>query len=343
MRLKQLGEFALIEKIRKATSSGHGVYLGIGDDAAWTRAKGNLLLTSDLLIDKVHFDLRWATYFGLGYKTLAVNLSDLAAMGGTPQYLVLSLGLPVDFKVKDIEEFYRGIRQLASQSGVSLVGGDTCASKCFFTSAFLVGYAPYGPVKRSGAKVGDDLYVTGTLGDSFLGLDLLKKRKQKSSNEEVAYLTSRHLFPQARLKAGSILAKERIAKAMIDISDGLVQDLGHLCKASGTGAEIWQEAIPLSPSYRRLAGVHRIRYSLSGGEDYELLFSVRARDRKRLQKIRNRLAVPITHIGKCVPASRGITVATSQGTALSLAQMGHDHFKGRPLRKALLSSRSTKA
>ncbi len=317
--------------------------MGIGDDAAWTRAKGNLLLTSDLLIDKVHFDRRWASFYGLGYKTLAVNLSDVAAMGGTPEYLLLSLGLPVDFKVKDIEEFYRGIGQLASQTGVSLVGGDTCASKCFFTSAFLVGHAPYGPVKRSGARVGDDLYVTGTLGDSFLGLNLLKKRKRIGTSKEVAYLTSRHLFPQARLKAGSILAKEKLAKAMIDISDGLVQDLGHLCKSSGTGAEIWQEAIPLSPPYRRLAGVNRAHYSLAGGEDYELLFSVRARDHKRLKKIQNRLGVPITHIGKCLPARHGITVTTSQGTSLSLSQMGYDHFKGLPLRRAPLNSRSIKA
>ena len=330
MKLKELGEFALIESIRKAASRGKGVYVGIGDDAACVRSKHDLLLTSDLLIEKVHFDLRWVSFYELGYKTLAVNLSDIAAMGGTPDYLVLSLGLPVDFKVKNIEEFYRGIGKLATQSGVCLVGGDTSRSERLFISAFLVGHTSRGPVTRGGAKVGDELYVTGTLGDSSLGLDFLKRPKQgKRVGKEVSYLTSRHLLPTARLKAGSVLAKERIAKAMIDISDGLVQDLGHLCRASGIGAVIWQEALPLSRPYERLAGLNRGLYSLTGGEDYELLFSLRARDRGRLEKVRKSLGVPITRIGKCVPSRKGITVTNGEGKAIALSQMGYDHFKGK--------------
>lgn len=329
MKLKELGEFALIDRIRNAASRGKGVYVGIGDDAAWVRSKRDLLLTSDLLIEKVHFDLRWISFYELGYKTLAVNLSDIAAMGGTPDFLVLSLGLPVDFKVKDVEEFYRGIGKLATQSGVCLVGGDTSRSECLFISAFLVGHAIHGPVTRSGAKVGDELYVTGTLGDSSLGLDFLKRPKGKRVGKGISYLTSRHLLPTARLKAGSILAKERLAKAMIDISDGLLQDLGHLCRASGTGAVIWQEALPLSRPYERLAGGNRGRYSLTGGEDYELLFSLRTGDRGRLEKVRKSLGVSVTRIGKCVPSRQGITVTNGKGKPLALSQMGYDHFKGR--------------
>lgn len=331
MRLKELGEFGLIERIQKATPRGRGVRLGIGDDAAWvTSRQDSILITSDLLIEGVHFNLKWTSFFDLGYKTLSVNLSDLAAMGGSPAYLVLSLGIPVDFKVEDVEEFYRGIRRLASQSGVALVGGDTSTSKFFFISAFLVGHAPYGAVTRSGAKVGDDLYVTGTIGDSSLGLDLLKTSKARAKGLEIAYLGSRHRLPTARLKAGALLAKKRLARAMIDISDGLLQDLTHLCEASGTGAVIWQEALPLSRQYQHCAGWKGVRYALTGGEDYELLFCIRARDRARLEKIRTRLGVPITRIGKCVSARHGITIVNAKGTPLSSPKMGYDHFKDRP-------------
>ena len=291
-----------------------------------------LLFTSDLLIEGVHFNLQWTSFYELGYKTLSVNLSDVAAMGGAPDYLVISLGIPVNYKVEDIEEFYRGIRKLASHNHVSLVGGDTSASNRFFISAFLVGHAPYGPVTRSGAKVGDDLYVTGTLGDSSLGLELLKRSKGKNRKDGAAYLTSRHRFPNARVKAGITLAKEKLARAMIDISDGLIQDLTHLCKASGTGAVIWQEALPLSRPYQRFAGQKRSRYSLTGGEDYELLFSLRSRDRARLEKVRKRLDVSVTQIGRCVPARQGITVVNRSGTPLVFPNTGYDHFnfKNRP-------------
>ncbi|MFQ5849062.1 MAG: thiamine-phosphate kinase [Candidatus Binatia bacterium] len=331
MKLKELGEFGLIERIQRMTPRGRGVRLGIGDDAAWVGSGQNsLLITSDLLIEGFHFDLKWTSFYQLGYKTLSVNLSDLAAMGGIPAYVVLSLGIPIDFKAEDIEEFYRGIRKLASQSGVALVGGDTSASDHLFVSAFLVGHAPYRPITRSGARVGDDLYVTGTLGDSALGLDFLKKFKGRTKRDQVAYLTSRHHFPTARLRAGAILAREKLARAMIDISDGLIQDLAHLCKASGTGAVIWQDALPLSRPYQRFAGRNKFRYALTGGEDYELLFSLRARDRVRLEKIHKQLAVPVTLIGKCVPAHRGIVVVNSKGTSLPFLEMGYDHFKKRP-------------
>src|SRR5213594_4246647 len=217
MKLSELGEFGLIERIRKVTPKGRGVRLGIGDDAAWVECEGrSFLITSDLLIEGIHFDFRWTSFYGLGYKTLAVNLSDLAAMGGRPAYLTLSLGIPVDFKTENIEKFYRGIRTLAVQSGVSLVGGDTSLSERFFISASLVGHAPYGAITRGGGKAGNDLYVTGTLGDATLGLELLRRKKSKAG-KDAAFLISRHHFPTARLKAGLTLAKERLAKAMIDV------------------------------------------------------------------------------------------------------------------------------
>jgi thiamine-monophosphate kinase len=328
MRLSKLGEFGLIEKIRKVTPTGRGVRLGIGDDAAWVECRNHsFLITSDLLIEGIHFDLRWTSFYSLGYKTLAVNLSDLAAMGGEPAYLTLSLGIPVDFKAESVEEFYRGVTALASQSGVAIVGGDTSSANRFFISASLLGHSPYGAITRSGGKVGDDLYVTGTLGDSALGLKLLKKPPGKTDKDEAAYLISRHHFPSARLKTGLTLAKEKLAKAMIDVSDGLLQDLGHLCKASGTGAVIWQEVLPLSRAYRLFAGKQGSRLAFGGGEDYELLFCLRPRDRTRLEKVRRRLGVPITRIGKCVPPRQGIKVIDRKGQPLSIPRIGYDHFK----------------
>lgn len=328
MRLSELGEFGLIERIQKATPRGRGVRLGIGDDAAWVECRRNsLLITSDLLVEGVHFDLQWTSFYALGYKALSVNLSDLAAMGGCPAYLLLSLGIPVDFKVEDIEAFYRGVRELASQTGVALVGGDTSAADRFFISVALVGYAPYRPITRSGAKVGDDLYVTGTLGDSALGLELLKKRISRDEGHETAYLISRHRLPTARVKAGTLLAQKRLARAMTDISDGLLQDLSHLCKASRVGAVVWEDSLPLSRAYRLCAGRKRASYALTGGEDYELLFCLRERDNARLRKAHRQLGVPVTRIGNCVPARDGIKVLTSKGECLSFPVMGHDHFR----------------
>jgi thiamine-monophosphate kinase len=329
MRLSELGEFGLIERIRKTTPKGPGVRIGIGDDAAWLECKNrSFLITSDLLIEGIHFDLRWTSFYELGYKTLAVNVSDIAAMGGRPTYLTISMGIPVNSSTKKVEDFFRGIRALGSQTGVTLVGGDTSAARLVFVSASLIGQAPFGAITRAGAKEGDDIYVTGTLGDAALGLEILKKN-QKVKKWDRAFLISRHLFPSARLKAGLILAKERLARAMIDVSDGLLQDLGQLCKASKVGAVVWSEALPLSRAYHSSMSKNGPVHALCGGEDYELLFCLRSRDRARLEKVKKRLGVRITCIGKCVPSRHGIRVITSKGKSLPVPLMGYDHFKSK--------------
>lgn len=324
MKLGKVGEFGLIESIRKAAPQGRGVRAGIGDDAAWLASGGaDLLVTADLLIEKVHFDLRWTSFYALGYKTLAVNLSDIAAMGGVPAYLTLSLAIPARFRSEDIEEFYRGVRALASRSGVSVVGGDTSRAERFFVSAALIGRAPYKPVLRSGARSGDDLYVTGTLGDSALGLKSLKKTSRGAA---AAYLIRRHNYPTPRLRAGALLARRRLATAMIDVSDGLLQDLGHICQASGVGAEIREEALPLSPAYRKLSGGDTA-LALGGGEDYELLFTARPRARKALAQLKTRLGVRVTRIGRCVDAGEGVKVLDRRGRPRRPSLRGYDHFK----------------
>jgi len=328
MKLSRLGEFGLIEKVRRATPTGRGVLLGIGDDAAWVANPfRSSLVTSDLLIEGIHFDLKWTSLFDLGYKTLAVNLSDIAAMGGIPAYLILSLGIPPAFDSRDIEDFYRGIRFLSAKHGVALVGGDTNAAKLLIISACVLGHAPHRPIRRSGAQVGDDIYVTGTLGDSALALKFLKPRSKQPNRGSVKYLLSRHHRPTPRITAGALLARERLATALIDISDGLIQDLGHICEASGIGAQIWQDRLPLSRAYRKLAGKAGTRYALSGGEDYELLFCARKHDRRRIEKLQTRARVAITRIGACDLGKNGIVVLDAAGKPVETRIGGHDHFR----------------
>ena len=195
MELSRLGEFALIERIRRVAPENRNVVVGIGDDAACVinRSKDSLI-TTDILIEGVDFNLKWTSLFDLGYKSLAVNLSDIAAMGGVPDYVVLGLGIPSHFKSEDIEEFYRGIASLAADARVALVGGDLSAAREFIISACIFGHAPYPPVTRSGAQPGNDIYVTGTLGDSGLGLRLLKG-KHSIRGRVSEYLLARHRRP----------------------------------------------------------------------------------------------------------------------------------------------------
>jgi thiamine-monophosphate kinase len=327
MKLSRLGEFGLIERIRRKLAVGRGVRLGIGDDAAWVEnPTGSSLVTADLLIEGVHFDLEWTSLFDLGFKSLAVNLSDIAAMGGVPAYAILSLGIPATFESKDVEELYRGINALARPSRVCVVGGDTNIAKTLIVSVCVIGHAPYRPIRRAGASVGDDIYVTGTLGDSALGLELLQRGRTGLKKDFAAKLLARHRRPTPRLAAGALLAKERLAKAMIDVSDGLVQDLGHICQASGTGAVIYNSRLPLSTAYRAVVGKDGTRHALSGGEDYELLFCARTSSRADVEKLSQRARVPITRIGTCV-AGRRVIVLDSSGKTISPGTLGHDHFK----------------
>jgi thiamine-monophosphate kinase len=330
MKLSQLGEFGLVRRIQRMLPSSRGVRIGIGDDAAWVEnPSGTSLLTADLLIEGVHFDLKWTSFFELGYKSLAVNLSDIAAMGGVPAYAILSLGLPADLDSREVDEFYRGVMAITRSHGVTVAGGDTNSSKSLIVSVCVVGHAHHRPIRRSGAAVGDDIYVTGTLGDSALALSLLRHPSDRRRRKDVAELIERHCRPTPRVTAGALLAKHRLATAMIDISDGLVQDLAHLCQASGTGAVIRADDLPLSAAYRALAGKAGTRHALSGGEDYELLFCARKKHRARVEKLHGPAGVRITRIGSCVEARRGIVVMDSSNNPVATARQGHDHFQKR--------------
>jgi len=329
MNISRLGEFGLIERIRRRVRVGRGVKIGIGDDAAWvTNATGSSLVTADLLIERIHFDLRWTSLFQLGYKSLAVNLSDIAAMGGTPAFALLSLGIPRDFEVAGLDEFYRGVNALAREFGVTIIGGDTNVAGSLIISVCVIGTPPRRPVRRRGARPGDDIYVTGTLGDSALGLRLLKENPEGLRRSRLARaLLKRHHQPDPRIEAGSLLARRNLATAMIDVSDGLVQDLSHICHASRIGAVVWNERLPLSRAYRRIAAREGTRYALGGGEDYELLFCARPHNRARVEKLQQRAGVAITRIGTCVAAAGGVTVVDGMGLPIPTLLKGHDHFK----------------
>lgn len=327
MKLSRLGEFGIIDRIRRQVVIGPGVHLGIGDDAAWVdHPQGSSLVTADLLIEGIHFDLNWTSLSDLGYKSLAVNLSDIAAMGGTPAYVMLSLGIPAKFDSNKIDKLYRGINALAKKHKVAIVGGDTNTADILIISVCLIGHPPKRPICRSGARVGDDIYVTGTLGDAALGLNLLRRRRRPQSRA-VAQLLTRHYRPAPRLAAGALLAKRNLASAMIDVSDGLMQDLAHICQASGVGARIQQNKLPLSRAYRTLAGKIGMRHALSGGEDYELLFCATPEQRKRIDTLGKQAKVPITRIGVCVPPANGVRVFDAAGAEVVVKTQGHDHFK----------------
>ena len=327
MKLSRLGEFGLIDRIRRKVAVGRGVRLGIGDDAAWVdHPQGSSLVTADLLIEGIHFDLKWTSLVDLGYKSLAVNISDIAAMGGTPAYVMLSLGIPANFDSNNIDALYRGIKSLAKKHGITIIGGDTNTADLLIISVCLIGHPPKKPVCRSGAHVGDDIYVTGTLGDAALGLSLLRLKRQPQSGA-VAQLLKRHHRPVPRLAAGRLLARRRLATAMIDVSDGLIQDLGHICQASAVGANLQQDKLPLSGAYCAVAGKFDMRHALSGGEDYELLFCAARQKRRRIQTLGTQVGVPMTRIGVCVPAANGIRVIDTVGLEVAVKAQGHDHFK----------------
>jgi thiamine-monophosphate kinase len=243
-------------------------------------------------------------------------------------FAILSLGIPGNLDSDEIDDLYRGINALARECGVTIVGGDTNIAQFLIISVCVIGDPPLRPVRRSGATVGDDIYVSGTLGDSALGLKLLKGQSRDFKKTRlVTQLLKRHHQPSPRIATGILLAQQNLATAMIDVSDGLLQDLSHICRASRTGAVIWHERLPLSRAYRRIAGEAGTCYALSGGEDYELLFCAKPQNRARIGKLQRRAGVANTRIGTCVSPNRGITVLDSSGEKILVQLKGHDHFK----------------
>lgn len=318
-------EFFLIDRIRELTAQARrDVRLGIGDDAALLAVPPgeDLAVAIDTLVEGVHFPLG-ALAPDIGWKALAVNLSDLAAMGATPAWALLALTLP-KADVAFIEGLAVGFAQLAQSFGLALVGGDTTRG-ALTLSVVVHGFVPPGKaLTRAGAQVGDAVLVTGTLGDAAGGLRLLQQA-QSRQDAQTAYLFERFHRPMPRVAAG--LALRERASACIDVSDGLLADLGHLCAASRVGAEIEAALLPRSTALLDVFGEARSReFALSGGDDYELCFTVPAH---RLAVVRAELAklgCAATPIGRIVEGA-GITLGDDRKSPLRADFQGWDHFQ----------------
>ena len=319
------GEFSLIARyFDRAISSRHDVDTGIGDDCALMTIpeKQLLAISTDTLVSGVHF-LADISPRDLGYKALAVNLSDLAAMGADPAWLTLALTLP---EVDEcwLSAFSDSLFEELDYYGVQLVGGDTTRGPLSITLG-IHGLVPAGrALKRSGAKIGDWIYVTGSLGDSAAGLAILQNRLQVTDTGQADYLMARHLRPTPRILHGQAL--RGLANSAIDLSDGLISDLGHILKASDCGARIDLDAVPLSTALlAQVSHEQALVFGLSGGEDYELCFTVPEINRGALEVAIGNLGVSYSCIGQIAPASEGLQFLRN-GNPVTLDLKGYDHF-----------------
>lgn len=326
--LGKLGEFGLIERLRQRLGPAPAeVALGIGDDCAALQlpAGEQLLVTCDLLLEGVHFRRDWTDLRRLGRKSVAVNLSDIAAMGGTPRQLVLGLGLPGDLSLEEFDLFLDGFCAAAAEHQVAVIGGDTCRAQQFLTVSVTAfgSIAPNRLLRRSGARPGDLLLVSGTLGDSALALAQLQRGEQPEDS-----LLARHLDPTPQVALGRALAECGGVSAMIDLSDGLLADLGHLLEQSGVGARLETAAIPRSKPFARLtAGSEEgLDLALAGGEDYELLLTAAPEARDRLQAIATQIGVPLAVIGEILPEAGELQLLAADGRRLAPGHRGYNHF-----------------
>ncbi len=334
MELRELGEFGLIDRIKeKLPPPTQSVLKGIGDDAAICALGKDRILVStvDLLVEGIHFDLSYTSPYFLGRKSLAVNLSDIAAMGAQPLYALISIALPSRLKVEFVDELISGFLEMAKENSVFLIGGDTSASpdKLFISVTLLGEGTKEKLIFRRGAAVGDDIYVTGTLGDSLGGMKILQQRKREPLSQAESYLVARHLNPSARVKEGQIIAQRNLAHAMIDVSDGLLSDLTHICTESKVGATIWVEEIPLSSSLKIIAenkGEPAWKIALTGGEDYELLFTAPAEKAGEIQELNKEWNCGVTKIGRIEPMNHGLLVKGAFGIIDISQCQGYDHF-----------------
>jgi thiamine-monophosphate kinase len=320
--LSSLGEFGFLASVLGAVGRGRGVRVGPGQDCAVVKsATRSWLLTIDSLVEGVHFRRQWLTPYQLGGKSFAINASDIAAMGGVPRYALVNLAVPAEYPVRSLQRLQSGIVRAAHDYGAAVVGGNLTGSAQLSVTIALVGECPERQVTRAGARPGDHLFVTGTLGDAALAVARLQQRRPVPPA-----VLHRFSTPAARVQAGQTLVQRGWVSAMIDVSDGLLQDLGHLCEQSDVAAWIAAGKVPRSRVFRRLRAEDRL--ALAGGEDYELLCAVPPRFAARLRQMRRVGGCPITEIGQIV-TGRGVRVVDSSGRLVRIEAGGYDHFASR--------------
>jgi len=331
MKLEQLGEFALIDLIKQDTiNKAESVVIGIGDDAAVLKpTPGSLqLVTTDMLVEKVHFDLSTSSAWQLGYKAIGVNLSDIAAMGGVPNHVVISIAVPKHLPVDFVVSLYDGMKEICREFGVNIVGGDTVSSP----HGLVINVTVLGEVepdklqRRSGASAGELIVVTGTLGDSSCGLDLLMLGEWQNY-KFASSLVTKHLMPRPQVLQGPQIATLG-STSMNDISDGLASEVNEIAHASSVGMRIYSHQIPLSPELQATApmfGKTAVEYGLYGGEDYQLVFTITPDQFKVLAQVD--IAARLTVVGEVTDQSLGVQLVTEDGCTSPLEAKGYNHFR----------------
>jgi len=337
MKVSQIGQFGLIDKIAKLiaearqpeTESWQNLRTGIGDDCAVWQGRDTCYLSKvDSQVQGVHFTLDIISWHDLGWKALAVNLSDIAAMGGRPLYALVSLGLPFETEVEDVLSLYHGMLELAGQTGTAVIGGHVSASSNLYIDVQVTGCtaAPDGRVlTRTAAQSGDLIAVTGWLGSAAAGLTMLKQKKalEPSATE---YLKAAFTHPEPRLAEGRLLLENGV-KCAIDISDGLTADLAHICQSCGLAAEVWTDKLPIRPEVHAAFGKLASELALSGGEDYQLLFTAPPAVMETVQKASS---YPVTLIGEIKAGSPGqVLLIDPSGKPVFPSAAGWDHFKSK--------------
>lgn len=337
MHIHQLGEFGLIERITHfLPPAPDNVIVGLGDDVAVLRCStaDYLLATCDSQVEQVHFLRKHITPYQLGRKIVAINVSDIAAMGGVPEWALVSLVLPRDTEVAWVDELYRGMREQAAMAAAAIVGGNLSGTQgdVVIDLCLMGRVAPEHMLRRNGAQAGDLIMVTGTLGDSRAGLELIHNAGLRIADQSREAVRQRHLTPQPRLLEGRLLGRSGKVHAMLDVSDGLLSDLDHICQASGVGAELWTEAIPVSTACREVAHEadrEALEWALTGGEDYELLFCAAPDSATELQnRLEQETRMACHAIGRITDQSREIQLVLADGSRSRVETTGRgwDHF-----------------
>lgn len=332
MKLSEIGEFGFIKRIKPGCLIRQaGVVKGIGDDCCVFRKsdKTVTVFTTDMLVDNIHFFRHSMPPYLLGRKSLAVNLSDIAAMGAIPREFVVSVAVPETVNVEYLDSVYDGMKSMAKEFDVNLLGGDTSSSpEHLVINIALIGEALEDEVLyRSGARAGDIIFLTGSVGSSAAGLDILLSKRVFDDQEE---LINAHYDPYPHVKAGRIIAGSKMAHSLIDVSDGVASDLGHLCHESQLGAIIEKNKIPVTDAFGRYCENFKLDFehlTLHVGEDYVLLGTVPENLAENLKKVLNSNGCEFYSIGRMVP-EKGIKVKDSDGSLREIKKAGYNSLKG---------------
>jgi thiamine-monophosphate kinase len=332
VNLSELGEFALIERIAaRLPEYRNDVWVGVGDDVAVLALDGDIcqLATCDIQVEGVHFQRKYTTPHQLGRKVAAINLSDIAAKGGTPEHFLISLALPGELDVQWVDGLYDGLREEATQYGADVVGGNVARMRgSVAVDVFLLGRVRRDEVLlRSGARPGDRVLVSGALGEAAAGLAVLGQEGAVAAGEELlqAYLT-----PTPRVREGRTIAKRGVATSMIDLSDGLTSDIGHICERSGVGVRLWADRLPVSDATRdvaELVGERAVRWALEGGEDYELCLTVPlGQEEELVAAVKEETGTELTSVGEILGREAGRWIVLPDRSEVPVMSRGWDHF-----------------